>query len=149
MIDYKDKITIGIVAGILANIIKNIVGIISCVTGLKEYHIWQFATSAILPVEKINTLSSILGAFTDFLLASMLGVIAVYFIFYVGFENYILKGILIGGFAWISIFIVAVRLEISRLDPNTVSGSFAFLFNHLLLGILIVYFIKTLGKNTF
>ncbi|WP_408956155.1 hypothetical protein [Natroniella sp. ANB-PHB2] len=149
MIIIEDEITLGIFAGIIANIIRNIVGFISYFIGLQDYHIWQFAASAYLSIEEAKSYGIIVGGFTDYMLATMVSIFAVYFFLYVGFKNYLLKGLLIGGFAWISIFTLAVRTGISRIDPNSVAGSLSFLFNHLLLGVLIALLLKKYGDQVF
>ena len=150
MLQIKDKITLGVFTGILANVIRNIIGSISYFIGLQDYHIWQFAASAYLEIEEAKSLRGIIvGSFTDYMIAALLGVIAVYFLLFVGLKNFIVKGLFIGGIAWLFVFTIAVRTGISRLNPNSFHGSLSFLFNHLLLGVLIVLFIKKYGKNVF
>ena len=150
MFKIEDKITFGIFIGVLANIIRNIVGTFSYLIGIQDYYIWQFAASAYLTVEEAKSISGlIVGSFTDYMIAAFIGVMAVYLLLYVGFKNLILKGLFIGGVAWMFIFTIAVRTGISRIDPNSVWGSISFMFNHLLLGVLIVLFAKLFGTKVF
>lgn len=145
--EINDRITLGIFAGIAANIIRNIVGGISYYLGVQDFHIWQFAASAYLSIEEAKTYGIIIGSFTDYILAATIGVFAMYFLLYEGFKNHIIKGLFIGGFAWLFIFTLVIRTGISRLNPNSVGGSLSFLFNHLLLGIIVVWILKKYGDN--
>ena len=147
--EINDRITLGIFAGIAANIIRNIVGGISYYLGVQDFHIWQFAASAYLSIEEAKTYGIIIGSFTDYILAATIGVFAMYFLLYEGFTNYLLKGLFIGGFAWLFIFTITTKTGISKLNSNSVGGTLSFLFNHLLLGILIVIFLRKFGGNIF
>jgi len=150
LFEIEDKITLGIFIGILANIIRNIVGTFSYLIGIQGYHIWQFAASAYLPVEEAKSIYGlIVGSFSDYMIAALIGVFSVYLLLYVGFENYILKGFFIGGTAWLLIFTIIVSTGISKINPNSVGGSISFLFNHLLLGVLIVVILKKYGEVVF
>ena len=148
-VSIEDRITLGIFAGITANIVRNIVGFISFFAGLQDYHIWQFAASAYVTTEEAQSVGMIVGLFSDYMIASLLGVFAVYFLLYVGFNYYLLKGIFIGGLAWVFIFTIVVSTGISKINPNSTTGSISYLFNHLLLGVLIVIILKKYGKKVY
>ena len=148
MLKFQDKITLGVFAGVIANIIRNTIGFITYFSGIKEYHIWHFAASAYLTKEEVNTFwGMLLGMFTDYAIACFLGIFTVYFLLMVGIKNYILKGIIVGTGAWLLIFTLVVRFEISKIAPITPLESIVFFFNHLLIGILIVIIINKYGKN--
>lgn len=149
MFEFDDKITLGIFVGVISNIIRNIVGFICYYLGIQEYHIWQFATSAYLDIAKTKSLGIIIGMITDYIIATIIGVASVYFLLFVSFKNYILKGLFIGGAAWTFIFTIVIRTKISSINPNSAIGILYFIFNHMLLGILIVIFLKKFGKNVY
>ena len=148
MLNFNDKITLGVFAGIISNIIRNIVGFITYYMRINQYHIWHFAASAYLSQEEIKSFyGMILGMLIDYGMACFLGIFTVYFLSYEGTKNYILKGIVIGTGAWLLVFTLVVRFEISKIAPETVSGCFSFFFNHVFIGILLVIFTKRYGKN--
>lgn len=150
MFAFKNKIPLGVFAGVVSNLIRNILGLILYFLEYKEHTIWELATSAILPETEMQKISAlIIGIFNDFAIASILGIITVYFIYFTGKENFILKGFIIGSAAWMLIFIPVTQLEISRIQPESITSNLFFLFSHLLLGVLISTFIIKFAGTAF
>jgi hypothetical protein len=148
MIRFENKIPLGVFSGVVSNLIRNIFSSIFYYLGYKEYTIWQFASSAILPQSEFEKITALfLGLFNDFAIASILGIITVYFIYFTGTDNYILKGFIIGATAWMLIFIPVTQLNISRIKPESITSNIIYLLNHLLLGILLSIIIIKLGKK--
>ncbi|MBM7557397.1 hypothetical protein [Halanaerobacter jeridensis] len=148
MFSFENKIPLGVFAGVSSNLIRNVFGFILYYFDYKEHTIWEFATSAVVAKNKTGEISAlIIGAFNDFAIASIVGIITVYFIYFTGKDNFILKGFIVGSAAWMLIFIPVTQLEISRIQPESISSNIIYLLGHLFLGILTSIIIVQLGKK--
>lgn len=148
MFYFENKIPLGVFAGVISNLLKNMGGLLLYHLDYKEHTIWEFASSALVPETKLEQTSAlIIGIFNDFAIASMLGIITVYFIYLTGKNNFILKGFIIGSAAWMLIFIPVTQLKISRIQPESINSNIIYLLSHLLLGILTSIIIVQLGTD--
>ena len=148
MLSFENKIPLGVFAGTISNVIRNTIGLILYYLDYKKHTIWELATSAILPKSEMEKLPALtIGIFNDFAIASILGIITVYFIYFTGKDNFILKGFILGSAAWMLIFIPVTQLEISRIQPETLSSNLLFLLSHLLLGVLTSIIVIKFGEK--
>ncbi len=140
MVKIHDKITLGVVAGVVANTIKIIIEYIVYRIDRSVEPLSHLASTTVLPVEPHDAFSYlVVGTYADYAIAGILGILAVYFLMATSTRQSILKGIVIGSAAWLLIYIPAAQLNITAIDPTTVSASIFHLIYHLILGVIIVW----------
>ncbi|MEW6622537.1 MAG: hypothetical protein AB1420_05315 [Bacillota bacterium] len=148
MYKFDDKVTLGVFAGIISNTVKNILENIACWIDHTIHPLWHLATTFVLPLENHDKIPNIIiGIYADYTIASILGIIIVFFIYYTSTKQYVLKGLIIGSAAWLLIYIPATQFNISKIDPNTVSANIVYILSHLLLGIIAAWVIARYGKD--
>mgnify|MGYP006270922929 CR=1 FL=1 len=148
MIEVKDKYTLSIVATLIANTIKNIIDYSLYVLDITEHSIYQIAASAYFSVADTRTLPAlIVGIFTDYAVAMILGLLIVYVLYYTSSDYFLVKGISVGLLSWLLVFGIILRMKVGRIDPVDPATNLVNLIEHLLLGALIAFFIVKYGKN--
>ncbi|MCK8817446.1 hypothetical protein MWH28_08750 [Natroniella sulfidigena] len=148
MIELKDKLTFGAVAGMIANIFKN-----AFIFGLYffdviKYTTWHMASSSYISKDRINTLGSLIpGAVTDYFMASIMGIIIMYLLYFTGKENYIFKGVMVGLFYWVAIYGIVMSLEITYINPDDLITNLSQIVAHLIIGSLTAFIIVKYGSG--
>jgi len=103
MIKVRDTLTIGSIAGITATFSFLTVNYIFKLAGFQFTSTWEATASIFMSYNLIHTL---LGYFVGFLgqyiIGACGGVIMAYVLKYTGYDYYILKGLGVGGFYWVS-----------------------------------------------
>lgn len=142
----EDTFLLGIFSGFFANIFKTILDLTLYVTGFKEHPMWHLATSVYFPKTSIQTIPGlIVGIFTDFAVAILLGIITVYLLFYTSMKGYIIKGMAVGLLAWLFAFGVVLQSGLAEIIPEEPLTNLCFLCGHLVIGLLIPILIKKYG----
>lgn len=145
----KDKYTIAIIATLVANTIKNVVDYGFYLLNITEHAIYHIAASAYFSVEDTRTLpATIVGIFTDYAVAMILGLIIMYVLSYTSSDYFWIKGISVGLLSWLLVFGMMLRMKVGRIDPIDPGTNVVNLTEHLLLGVLIAFLIVKYGRES-
>lgn len=148
MIEIKDKYTLAIAATLIANTIKSIIDYSLYLFNITEHSIYHIAASAYFSVADTRTIPAlIVGIFTDYAVAMILGLLIVYVLYYTSSDYFWLKGISVGLLSWLLVFGIILRIKVGRIDPVDPATNLVNLVEHLLLGALIAFFIVKYGNN--
>ena len=138
MIALKDRYSLGIIIGLIANIFSNIFNYIVYQLDLTQYLPRQIAAATFIPLSKIDSLIGIIiGVCADYGVAIFFSLSIVYLLDITGDDFAILKGLSIALLHWLLLFGLLLRFGLSRINPSDLGTNLIFLFNHLLLGVLI------------
>ena len=138
MTTIKDKYSLGIIIGLTANIIRNIFNYIVYQLNFTQYLPRQIAAATFIPLAKIDSLIGIIIGFcADYGIAIFFSLSIVYLLDITGDDFAILKGLSIGLLYWLLLFGLLLRFGLSRINPSDLGTNLIFLFNHLLLGIIV------------
>ena len=109
---------------------------------------WHISSSVYFPEENLHTITGlIVGIFTDFTVAILLGIIIIYVLYYTGTESYLIKSTVIGLFSWLFAFGVVLQSNIVRVTPEENITVFAFFIGHLLIGFVVGLVAKKYGQG--
>ncbi|GAB6098790.1 hypothetical protein JCM16358_06690 [Halanaerocella petrolearia] len=145
----KDKIFLGTVAGIGANLIKNILGYLMYLLNISQHLTWQLAASTYFPKTEVNGLPAlIIGAFNDFSIAIILGVVTTYILYYTGTDHYLIKGLITVTLAWLLIHGAGLKLGIANIKSTHPSTNLVHLVEHLVLGLFTAWLAIRYGEET-
>lgn len=144
-----DKYTLAIVATLIANTIKNIVDYGFYLLNITEHAIYHIAASAYFSVEDTRTIAAgIVGIFTDYAVAMILGLIIMYVLYYTSSDYFWVKGLSVGLLSWLLVFGMMLRMKVGRIDPIDPGTNVVNLTEHLLLGVLIAFLIVKYGRKS-
>lgn len=144
----KDKYTLAIIATLFANTIKNIIDYSFYTLDITEHCICHIAASTYFAIADTKTIPAlIIGVFSDYGVAMILGLTIVLLLSYTGTAYFWLKGLSVGLFSWLLIYGIILRMEVGRIEPLDPATNLINLAEHLLLGGLISYFIMRYGRN--
>lgn len=145
---FNNKFTLGVAAGIIGNTVKIVYEYIVYAFDRNIEPLSHLATTSVLPVENHDNIPNlIVGTYADYVVASILGIITVYLLYYTSIKHYLLKGLVIGSAAWLLIYIPATQFEIIKINPIEVSANIAYIITHLLLCLTIAWTIAKYGKE--
>ncbi|MCK8827734.1 hypothetical protein MWH25_08250 [Natroniella acetigena] len=148
MIELKDKLTFGAAAGMIANIFKNIFVFGLYFFNIIQYTTWHMASSSYISKDRINTLGSLIpGAVTDYFMASIMGIIIMYLLYFTGKEHYIFKGVMVGLFYWVAIYGIVMSLETTYINPDDLITTLSQIAAHLIIGSLTAFIIVKYGSG--
>jgi|GEM_PF-815934 len=142
----KNKMMVGILVGILADTVKLTFNYITFRLGFTSAVFWQLIAALFLTKEDVFTPAGLLiGGTADIIVASFLGVVFIYFIYYTGKENLWIKGIGFGLLVWVSMFGVFLQQLIRNTIPPESSGILVTIAAHFLYGLSLAAFTKLLA----
>ena len=150
MIKIKDKYTLAIIATLFANTIKNIIDCLFYWLNFTEHSICHIAASTYFSISDTKTIPAlIVGILTDYAVAAILGLVIVYILHYTSTDYFWVKGLSIGLLSWLFIFGMVLRMKVGRINPIDYGTNLINLIEHMLLGILIAFFIVKYGSEAF
>lgn len=142
MTKIKDKLFLGFIAGITGNLITNIVNYTTYFLKMSNYTKWHMAASLFFPKSQIKTLPAlIIGITTDYTIAIFMGVLLTYILITTGFDFSLIKGISLGLLFWVLGVGIIVTNVIGLTTLIGSSTQLVLLIDHILLGILIAWFV--------
>lgn len=98
----KDKIITGVIIGILADAIKLTVNYIGYLFNFTPVIFWQITASKFLGKKDLfKPLAYLIGAAADITVTALLGIVFVYFVYYLGSRHLWIKGIGFGLAVWV------------------------------------------------
>lgn len=145
---FKDKLVTGIIVGLLADAVKLTVNYISFRLGFAKVVFWQMIAALFLERRDVFTpLGLIIGGVADIVITSLLGIIFIYTISYIGSENLWIKGIGFGMVVWVVFFGIVLEQLIADKIPPEPSGIIVTIAAHFAYGLSLAIFTKLLAKD--
>ncbi len=146
-----DKIIAGIILGLVSNLPKLVVDTILYKLKFSEFFCWHVTGGILVSKKWLPSINGIIiGAFSDFFFASLIGVALIYFLYYFGEKRYLLiKGIFFSIFVWFFLCIITIDQRISMyarlFDPRHAYQSFIV---HTLWGVVMSFLVVKYAKST-
>jgi len=145
----RDKVILGAVAGVLADLVMEIPELILWKQAILSHPLFHYLASLLMPMEAHHSfLGVIMGFVGTKVYGAFLGVVFIYFLTFTGRRFFLTKGLLYGAFLWLFSYGGLASLPIVKLSvyPRMPLENLFFFFLHLLFGLSLGYFIKTLAR---
>ena len=143
----SDRLIAGVLAGLGANVVKMSIEQTAQALGLTKETGRKKAAGFFLSPRKTNTpKGKFIGCIGDNTVAAFLGVFASYLLTQTGKDYALLKGMVIGNFAWSTMYGIMTQLGVTKVksnDPNTCITS---MFYHTAFGITTVYLLTKIAS---
>lgn len=114
-----------------------------------KHPLGHYAASILLDVNTIHhtLIGSVVSLLTDYIYGIFWGIIFVYWVYFVGKDHLILKGLIFGGFLWFFSFGGLRSLQIVQLREVISEQVLYYLFFHIVFGFTLGFSIKILSER--
>jgi hypothetical protein len=148
-IKIKDKIILGGTSGVMSVLMVNGISLLLLFLHITKWHVWQLSASLYFPKKELSSIPAIIiGGITHLTLASMVGVVLFYTLYYTGRTFYIVKGIGVLLFSFVIIYGGLLNLKITPItQPLGAQTNMAYMFFHITAGILMSILIVKLADK--
>lgn len=144
---FSDRVMTGVAIGICADIIKLIVNYVLFQLNYTKIVFWQIAASRFLNKEDLfKPTAYFIGGVADIIVTSLLGILLVYILYFVGKDFLLIKGIGYGLSIWVLLFGTLLTASASKL-PEETSGIIVTIIAHLFYGLAFGIFSKIFYKE--
>lgn len=142
----ENKMMVGILVGLLADAVKLTFNYISFRLNFTSVVFWQLIAALFLDGEDVFTpMGLLIGATADIIVASFLGVVFIYIIYFTGKENLWIKGLGFAMLGWVSMLGVILHQLIKNTIPPDPAGILVTIGAHFLYGLALAAFTKLLA----
>ena len=142
----KDKVILGVITGLLANIVKLSFNYLAFRLDFASLTFWQIAASWNLGKEELVKPTALLvGAIIDLTVASIIGVVFIYFLYFVGRDYILGKGIVYGLTIWVFLFGTLQYLNQTKL-PLNISDIIVTAIAHSIYGLVLAIIAKNFDR---
>jgi hypothetical protein len=132
----QDYIILGALVGIGADIIKLSVNLIGKLLNFTPVVFWQLVSTRFLDKKDLfNPLAYLIGGIADITVSALLGIVFVYFIYYLGSKHLWLKGIGFGLSVWVVVFGMLLGPSVQTNLPQQPLGIVVTIAAHLSFGL--------------
>ena len=145
----KDFVKQGALIGIAADIVKLTVNYLAHVVNLTPVVFWQLTATRFLDKKDLyKPMAYLIGGVADVTFSALLGVIFVYFIYYFGLNNLLLKGIGFGLSVWVTVFGTLLSQSVQAKLPQTPLGIIVTILAHVFFGLTLALATRRLLKQS-
>lgn len=139
---------IGIAVGLLADVFKLSANYLMFRLGFTKVVFWQIVATRFLEQADLSKpVALLIGAVADITVSSVLGILFVFFVYFLGWKYLYIKGIGYGLFIWVSIFGTLLGQSVQDKLPQTPSGIFVTIAAHFIFGLAMAFFTGLFFKH--
>lgn len=145
----KDFVTQGALVGIAADIIKLTFNYIAHLLNFTPVVFWQLTATRFLDKKDLyKPMAYIIGGVADVTFSAILGVMFVYFIYYLGVRHVLIKGIGFGLGVWVIVFGTLLSQSIQAKLPQNPVGIIVTILAHVFFGLTLALVTRRLLKQS-
>ena len=143
-----DRYLLGIISGIGGNIAKSAFEGYLKRNGIIEVTSKEKAAGIFLKKSDLQTpYGKMVGKIADYMIGAGLGISCVYWLTFMGKDNYLLKGIGLGAMEWTALYGVVASMGATSIFPVKSKDAYISLLSHVVFGGTKIFLAKKLGDD--